>query len=307
MKRKRMMPCLLTWEVESLLVLRAPISFFKKYPFSRFAVCPNTSLKHLVTPMFTHFKWWVNKITPITNEFHYHYILASKIGFWTHTKLQGGREAWQSYLLAWHRKMFCNSQIRYYWAKVCSTTYNWQPDNPQFNSLWNCARTKLWLYNLDMLNEFHLHNMDKSATSIPLIGQWQTESLTLKWTALLLGASALICGVFPGHDDLCLHKWDAPLVKIYDTHVHQALLTIRVLRRDWSCRTPLLELAKLGLQTEGIMMVLLSRADIQPTRSTLGSLQSFVCLTKVAKRFIYQRNWIWPWVRNCDGCKNSTN
>jgi len=213
MKRKRMMPCLLTWEVESLLVLRPPISFFKKYPFSRFAVCPRTSLKHLVTPMFTHFKWWVNKITPVTNEFHYHYILASKIGCWTHTKLQGGCEAWQSYLLAWHRKMFCNSQIRYYWAKVCSTTYNWQPDNPQFNSLWNCARTKLWLYNLDMLNEFHLHNMDKSATSIPLIGQWQTESLTLKWTDLLLGASALICGVFPeGHDDLrvCtseMHPW----------------------------------------------------------------------------------------------------
>jgi hypothetical protein len=49
-------------------------------------------------------------------------------------------------------------------------------------------------------------------------------------------------------------------------------------------------MAKLGLQTEGIMMVLLSRADIQPTRSTLESLQSFVCLTKVAKRFIYQRN-----------------
>jgi hypothetical protein len=111
--------------------------------------------------------------------------------------------------------------------------------------------------------------MDKSATSIPLIGQWKTETLTLKWTDLLLGASALICGVFP--------------------EGHQALLTIRVLKIDWSCRTPLLEMAKSGLQTEGIMMVLLSRADIQPT-STLGSIQSFVCLTKVAKRFIYQRN-----------------
>jgi hypothetical protein len=61
-------------------------------------------------------------------------------------------------------------------------------------------------------------------------------------------------------------------------------------------------MAKSGLQTEGIMMELLSRADIKPTRSTLGSLQSFVCLTKVAKR-----NWICPFVRNCDGCKNSTN
>jgi len=106
---------------------------------------------------------------------------------------------------AWHRKVFCNSQIRFYRAKVCSITYNWQPDIPQFNSLWNCARRKLWLYNLDMLNEFHLHNMDKSATAIPLIGQWQTETLTLKWTDLLLRASALICGVFPeGHDDLCV-------------------------------------------------------------------------------------------------------
>jgi hypothetical protein len=160
--------------------MRSWISLSKKYPFSRFAVCPNTSLKHLVTPMFTHFKWWVNKITPVTNEFHYHYILPSKMGLWTHTKLQGGHEAWQSYLLAWHRIMFCNSQIRFYQGKVCSTTYNWQPDIPQFNSLWNCARRKLWLYNLDMLNEFHLHNMDKSATSIPLIGQWQSETLTLK-------------------------------------------------------------------------------------------------------------------------------
>jgi hypothetical protein len=165
------------------------------------------------------------------------------MGFWTRTKLQGGHEAWQSYLIAWHRKMFCNSQIRFYRAKVCSTTYNWQPDIPQFNSLWNCARRKLWLYNLDMLNEFHLHNMDKSATSIPLIGQWQTESLTLKWTDLLLRASALLCGVFPeGHDDLCvqtsgMHPW----FRLMKLMFIKPLLTISVLRIDWSCRTPSLE------------------------------------------------------------------